>query len=143
MNLTRWDPFRELDELQTRLNRLTGDAGPKATAFTDWTPAVDVQETETEYVIKGDLPEVKKEDLKVTFHDGVLTLEGERRLEHEERGGKFHRIERAYGKFVRRFSMPSDVDGGKVAATFKDGVLIVKIPKATVAKPAPIQVKVA
>jgi len=142
MSLIRWDPFRELESIQARLNRLAGEAGEVA-AFADWTPAVDVQEVGNEYLVKADLPDVKREDVKVTFEDGVLTLEGERKLEKEEKAGKFHKVERAYGKFVRRFAMPSEIDSGKVEATFKDGVLNVRLPKAEGAKPKTIQVKVA
>ena len=140
MNLIRWDPFRELEAIQTRLDRLT--EGTDSPTFADWTPAVDIQETEKEYVIKADLPEVKKEDVKVHFEDGMLTLEGERTMEKEEKKNRFHKVERAYGKFVRRFAMPSEVDSEHVAATFKDGVLNVRVPKTATSKKA-IEVKVA
>ena len=109
----------------------------------DWMPAVDVQETETEYLIKADLPEVKKEDVKVTVHDGVMTIEGERKLEKEEKGKKFHRIEREYGRFVRKFTLPDGADEAKVAAEFKDGVLNVRVPKSAIARPKTVEVKVA
>src|SRR5262245_50806732 len=107
MNIVRWDPLRELEGIQTRLNRAFADRGFRGAyddnpAFAEWAPAVDIQETEKEYLIKADLPEVKKEDVKVEFEDGVLTVEGERKLEKEEKG-KYHKIEREYGKFVRRF----------------------------------------
>jgi hypothetical protein len=91
--------------------------------FADWAPAIDVQETDGEYLIKADLPAVKREDVKVSVEDGILAVEGERQQEKEEKGKKFHRIERSYGKFVRRVSVPSDVDQAHVAAEFKDGVL--------------------
>src|SRR5678815_3338748 len=91
MNIVRWDPFRELEGIQTQLNRMFGDRPvrrPDADnlSFAEWAPAVDIQETDTEYVIKADLPEVRKEDVKVEFNDGVLTVEGERRQEKEEKG---------------------------------------------------------
>jgi HSP20 family protein len=111
--------------------------------FGEWAPAVDVQETEKEYVIKADLPEVKKEDVKVEFEDGVLTVEGERRQEKEEKGKTFHKIERGYGKFVRRFALPTGVDGTKVSAAFKEGVLNVHLPKSPNDKSKAIAVKVA
>ena len=142
MSLTRWDPFRELESIQTRLNRLFGESG-ESPSFADWTPAVDIQETDTDYVIKADLPDVKKEDVKVNFDDGVLTIEGERKMEKEEQNKKYHKIERAYGKFVRRFAMPTEIDASKVAATFKDGVLNVRAPKSPAAKPKAIEIKVA
>jgi HSP20 family protein len=129
MNIVRWDPFRELD----------GDE----LSFAEWVPAVDIQETDNEYVVKADLPEVKKEDVKVEFEDGVLSVEGERKQEREEKGKKFHKVERAYGKFVRRFALPTEVDATKVSAEFKEGVLSVHLPKSPNGKPKAISVKVA
>ena len=148
MSIVRWSPFRELEEIQSRLSRLfdersTRGADEEARFFGDWAPAVDIHETDQEYLIKADLPEVKKEDVKVELVDGVLTLQGERKLEKEEKGKKFHKIERAYGKFVRRFAVPTEVDPTKVLAEFKDGVLNVRLPKSAEAKPRAIEVKVA
>jgi HSP20 family protein len=147
MSIVRWNPFREFEDIQTRLDRLFKDRGMRqeddALFTADWMPAVDVQETEQEYLIKADLPEVKKEDVKVTVHEGVMTLEGERKLEKEEKGKKFHRIEREYGRFVRRFTLPDGADEAKVVADFKDGVLSVRIPKSPVTRPKTVEVKVA
>jgi HSP20 family protein len=149
MNIVRWDPFRELEEVSSRLNRFFGQpavrrgAEDESAFFADWAPAVDVQETETEYLVKADLPEVKKEDVKVDIKEGILSVEGERRQEKEEKGKKFHRIERSYGKFVRRLAVPTDVDEQKVGAEFKDGVLQVHLPKTAAAKPRAIDIKVA
>ena len=147
MTLVRWDPFRELEDVQLRLNRLFGGrfdttAGDGLT-FGDWAPAVDIRETDKEYLIKADLPEVRKEDVKVEFQDGFLTVEGERRQEKEQKGTKFHKIEREYGKFVRRFALPTKVDTARVQAEFKDGVLNVHLPKSAKALPKTIEVKVA
>jgi HSP20 family protein len=148
MNIVRWDPFRELEGLQARLNRMVGERPFRGIegenlSFAAWAPAVDIQETDTEYVIKADLPEVKKDDVKVEFEDGVLTVEGERKQEKEEKGKKFHKIERDYGKFVRRFALPTEVDATKLSAEFKDGVLNVHLPKSSNGKPKAISVKVA
>jgi HSP20 family protein len=149
MKLTRWDPFRELEEMSTRLNRVFGQplvrtpAAGENEAFADWLPAIDVQETSTEYLIKADLPDVKKDDVKISVQDGVLAIEGERKQEKEETGKTFHRIERSYGKFVRRMAVPTDVDQPKVAAEFKDGVLHVHLPKSPSVTPRTIDVKVA
>jgi len=132
MNLVRWDPFRDFESL--RLDE---------SLFGKWSPAVDIQETDNEFVLKADLPDVKKDDVKVELEDGVLTVEGERRKEKEEQGKRFHKIERAYGKFVRHFTLPTEVDGPNVKAEFKDGVLSVRLPKAVSAKPKAIDVKVA
>ena len=147
MELARWNPFRELEDMQGRLNRLFGEpsfarTGENGMSFSGWSPAVDVQETDKEYLIKADLPDVKKEDVKVELLDGTLTIEGERQQEKEEKGKKFHKIEREYGKFLRRFAMPSEVDASKVQADFKNGVLNVHLPKSATAKPKAIDVKV-
>ena len=148
MNIVRWDPFRELEEVSTRLNRLfTQPLGRRlvedeGSLMAEWAPAVDVQETDGEYLIKADLPEVKKEDVRVELQDGMVCLRGERKQEKEEKGKKFHRIERAYGQFERRLALPSEVDPQKVAAEFKDGVLKVHLPKSPTAKPKSVEVKV-
>jgi HSP20 family protein len=133
--------------MQSRLNRLFGDApfprmGEDSTSLSGWSPAVDVQETDKEYLIKADLPDVKKEDVKVELLDGALTIEGERQQEKEEKGKKFHKIEREYGKFLRRFALPTEVDASKVQAEFQNGVLNVHLPKSATAKPKAVEVKV-
>ena len=146
MNLIRFEPFRELEDMTNRLNRLFGRlpaAPPDTEMFADWSPAMDVQETDAEYLIKADLPAVKREDVKVSVEDGVLTVEGEKKLEKEEKNKKFHRIERSYGKFVRRMAVPGDVDQLKVEADFKDGVLNVHMPKSPTAKPRSVDVRIA
>jgi len=144
MQLTRWNPFVELDEIQQRLNRLFLDRTAKTgeTNFADFMPAVDIEETDAEFVVKADLPEVKKEEIKVHVQDGVLAIEGERKQIKDEKGKRFHKIEREYGRFVRRFALPTEVDAAKVRAEFKDGVLIVVLPKAAAATPKLIDVKV-
>jgi HSP20 family protein len=144
MQLMRFDPLREFDDLSSRLSRFFG----RPTRFEEadsiglWAPPLDVQETEKEYVIKTDLPAVGKEDIKVGIEEGVLTVEGERKQEKEEKGKRFHRVERTFGRFVRRVSVPSDVDATNVSAEFKDGVLNVHLPKAPTAKPRSIDVQV-
>jgi HSP20 family protein len=144
MQLTRLDPFLELDQLQKRLNRLFLDPSLKSPEppFANFVPAVDIQETDGEFIVKVDLPEVKKEEVKVQVLDGVLAIEGERRTEKEEKGKRFHKVERECGKFVRRFTMPTEIDAANVHAEFKDGVLKVLLPKAPSAKPKLIDVKV-
>lgn len=148
MSLVRWDPFRELEDVSDRLNRMFGRSatgqgdGREAMMLADWTPTVDVRENESEYLIKADLPHVKKDDVKVTVQEGILSIQGERKREEEKKGEKIHRVERAYGRFVRTFSLPDYVDESKVSADFKDGVLIVHLPKSEKAKPKAIEVKV-
>ena len=153
MNLIRYEPptfplFREMEELSDRLNRVFGgrvraNGDDQAVKLTDWMPPVDIQETETEYLIKAELPDVRKEDVKVTVENGVLTVRGERKQEKEEKGKKFHRIERSYGTFLRTFTVPSDAEENKVAADFKDGILRVHLPKTEKPRPKAIEVKVA
>ena len=146
---TRWDPFKELEDMQSRLNTLFGRApvrknGDKEEALTvaEWAPLVDITEDDKEYLIKAELPEVKKEDIKLTVDEDVLTITGERKYEKEEKGKKYHRVERAYGSFMRSFTLPEDADGSKVSADCKDGLLKVHLPKSEKAKPKSIEVKV-
>jgi HSP20 family protein len=147
---TRWDPFKELDELQNRLSTMFGRAPlrkdgerQEAMRLVEWAPLVDIIEDEKEYRIKAELPEVKKEDVKVAVQDDVLTITGERTFEKEEKGKKYHRVERAYGSFARNFTLPEDADAGKVTAEFQQGILHVHIPKSEKARPKSIEVKVA
>ncbi len=147
MKLMHFDPLRELETFTSRLNQAFGQSvtrqGNEDALFADWAPAMDVEETDQEYVIKADLPDVKREDVQVGIQDGVLSLEGERKQEKDEKNRKYHRVERLYGKFVRRMSVPTDVDETKVGAEFKNGVLLVRLPKTAAAKPRTIDVKVA
>jgi len=135
--------------MSDRLNRMfvrpsvTQGNGKEVMTVADWTPLVDISETETEYAIKAELPEVRKEDVRVTVEDGVLTIQGERKQEKEEKGKKYHRIERAYGRFVRTFTLPDSVDEANVKAEYTDGVLRLHLPKSEKAKPKQIDVKVA
>jgi HSP20 family protein len=151
MSITRWDPFRELEDMSDRLNRVFGRSAlaaiPGATSseglFTfDWTPSVDIAETAEAFEIKAELPDVKKEDVKVSVEDGELRISGERKREKEEKGKKIHRIERSYGSFMRTFTLPPNVDDAKLSAEYKDGVLNVRLPKTEQAKPKAIAVKV-
>jgi HSP20 family protein len=105
-------------------------------------PLVDITEDEKEYVIKAELPEVKKEDVKVSVENGTVAISGERKFEKEEKGRKYHRVERAYGSFMRSFTLPEGAAGDKVSADFKEGVLTVHLPKSPEAKPKAIDVKV-
>lgn len=147
--MRRFDPFRELQEMSDRINRLMGRRsmtrinGEEALTSIDWVPDVDIIESDREYLIKAELPEVKREEVKVFVEKGVLTIQGERKQEKEEKGKKFHRIERSYGAFERSFTLPDDADEGKVSAEFKDGVLSVHLTKSEKAMPKPIEVKAA
>ena len=143
----RWNRMWELEDMQKRLNRLFGEApspnnGDDGLFFANWSPAIDIEETDREYLVKADLPDVKKEDVKVELLDGSLTIEGERKQEREEKGKSFHRVERAYGKFVRRFGLPNEVDASKAQAEFKEGVLNVHLPKSPTIKPKVVDIRV-
>jgi len=148
--LTTWNPFRELDEVQNRLStffggfptfrfRLPGNG--ESVRLPDWSPSVDITEDDHEYLFKVDLPEMKKENVKVTVENGVLSISGERKIEKEEKK-KFHRLERFFGSFERTFMVPEDADAAKIAANFKDGVLTIRMPKTPAPKPNPIEIKV-
>ena len=132
--LTRWDPFKEMEDMQSRMARLFGLAPARVTngdkesmTVTERAPLVDITEDDKEWVVKADLPEVKKDDVKVTVENGMLTITGERKFEKEEKDKKYHRIERSYGNFLRSFTLPDAADGSKVTAEFKDGVLKVHL----------------
>jgi HSP20 family protein len=148
--LSRWNPLKEVEDLEKRLSQLLGRSVPagateknEAITVAQWSPVVDISEDEKEYAIKAELPDVKKEDIKLNVHDDVLTITGERKYEKEEKGKKYHRVERAYGSFMRSFTLPEDADGTKVTAEYKDGLLNVRVPKSEKAKPKTIEVKVA
>ncbi|MBL9214985.1 MAG: Hsp20/alpha crystallin family protein [Opitutaceae bacterium] len=134
--ITRWNPFREMEQVQDRLSslwnwepfRLNGPA-EEALAVNEWSPRVDIVEAEREFIVKVELPEMKREDVKVNVEDHLLTITGERKLEQEEKNQKFHRIERQYGSFARSFTLPATATGDKVTAEFKDGLLRVHVPK--------------
>ncbi len=137
----KWNPFQEFNEISNQMNRLLGltrftpainwpsDVEGEPLATTDWSPSCDISESDTEYRVQAELPNIKKDDVHVTLENGVLAIRGERREEKEEKGVRFHRRELSYGSFVRRFTMPPDTDESKVDATFKDGMLNVVIGK--------------
>ena len=141
MQLTRrsetWDPFQEIDELKTRVNRLFGLTKWDGD-LADWIPSCNVSEDEKEYRVRMELPDVKKEDVKVNMENGVLVVQGERKEEKEERGVRFHRRELSYGRFVRRFTMPEEVDESKIQANFRDGMLNLVLAKSKV-KPSHVK----
>jgi len=121
---------------------VTGNGGKKALTVAQWSPLVDITEDENEYLIKAELPDMKKEDVRLTVENDVLAISGERTFEKEEKGKKYHRVERAYGSFVRSFTLPEDADGSRVSADFKDGMLHVHLLKSQKAKPKAIEIKV-
>lgn len=145
----KWNPFRELEDLLDVYRPLarrgrTGGEGHEVMTTADWAPVVDIRETDSEYVIKAELPEVAKEDVKVSLSDGVLVIQGERSMEKEEgeKQGKYHRIERSYGSFARSFTLPDDVEAEKISAEHKEGMLYVHLPKHEVPPAKSVEVKV-
>jgi HSP20 family protein len=132
-SLFDWSPFRR--------SSLTTDE--ETISVPEWAPLVDIAEDDKEYLLKVELPEVQKDDVKVTVEGGTLTISGERKAEKEEKGRKFHRVERYYGRFERSFSIPDDAEADNVKAEFKDGVLRVHLAKSEKARPKQIEVKVA
>ena len=105
-------------------------------------PVVDISETDAEYLLKAEIPEVDRKDVKVTVQDGMLAIRGERKQEKEEKGKRFHRIERSYGSFARSFTLPEDVDDTKLKAEFKEGVLFVHLPKSAKLKTKAVEIRV-
>jgi HSP20 family protein len=132
-----WDPFRELEEISNRFNRLfgpmmrPGEIGGESLAEAAWVPSCEVSEDDKQYRIRLELPEVDKDNVHVTLHNGMLSVRGERKEEKEDKGRRYHRRELRYGSFVRQFTMPNDIDESKVEANFKDGMLTVTVARAT------------
>jgi len=148
---TRWNPWKEIEELQNRMaanygrEQLKRPDGEKRETVTlaEWAPLVDITEDDKEFLVKAELPDIKKEDVKVTVENGTLTIAGERKFEKEEQNKKYHRVERAYGQFTRAFTLPDTADPTRINAEFKDGMLTVHLTKAEKAQPKAVEVKVA
>ena len=143
-----------MEELQNRLSNFftlpasryshnfAANCEEESLTVSQWAPTVDIVEDDNSYCIKAELPGVSKEKVKVTVENGLLTISGAREFQKEEKGQRFHRIERAYGNFIRSFSLPDDANNGKVNAEYKDGVLTVHVAKSEHARPRQIEVKV-
>ena len=148
-NITRWNPVSEFEDMMNRYNRMFGltrsngeREGKDLFSRSDWAPAVDIKETGEAFTIEAELPGMKKEDVKVTVDDGVLSIQGERKHEEETNDKKHHRIERVYGSFLRRFTLPENVDENSIKASFQDGVLTLNLKKAEPKEPRAIEVNV-
>jgi len=148
MSLVRWDPFNQMDSLFNRmlrnslmgLPRLSGEGNGGVKI--EWSPSADISETDKEYLIRAELPAVKREDVKVTVDRGMIMIEGERKQQKEEKTEKFHRVESVYGNFTRSFSLPEDINVDAIRCEDKDGVLTVHIPKTQTEKSKAKQIKV-
>lgn len=148
MELTRWDPFKDLQTLQERMNRLFNEGVGRLAGRSDevfggnWVPCVDIYEEDHEFVVLAELPGLDIKDIDLQVQENVLTLKGERRrLEKEIQKERYHRLERSYGSFQRSFTLPNIVDQEKVTAKLKNGVLELRISKQEKAKPKQIQVQ--
>lgn len=146
MALIKWEPLREIEDMFDRYTKAMSWPSTRSSqelvTTSDWTPRVDISETDHEFLIKAEIPEVKKEDVKVSVDNGFITIQGERKHSKEDKGERFHRVERYYGSFVRSFTLPDNVDATQVKASFKDGMLNLLIPKTAESKPKAIEVKV-
>ncbi len=147
MSLIRWDPFADVDVFFNRMMpgsyanfpRLALEGNGRKL---DWAPSADISETEEEYLIRAELPAVKKEDVQVMFDDGMITIKGERKQQKEDKNEKYHRTESFYGSFERRFSLPDNVNSDAIRCESKDGILTVHIPKVETPKAKPKQITV-
>ena len=145
MNLTRWDPYRELGALADRFNRAFGALTPSRNrdeemSLGSWLPPVDIAEDKDKITLTAELPGFKQDQIEIQMEDGVLTLRGERKFEDEKEGRNFHRVERSYGQFVRSFTLPNNVNRDGIRAHFSDGLLQVELPKREEAKPRQIKI---
>ena len=148
--LITWNPIREMDEAQNRFNPFflagfpnrMGSGEIHSLTVADWSPEVDISEDDRGYLLKADLPEMKKDEVRITVEDGILCVSGERKTEKEDQKRKFHRNERSFGNFRRSFTLPQDADSTKVTAEFCDGVLEVHLPTTPIARSKAIEVKV-
>lgn len=144
--LAAWTPFDRLATLRDEMNRLldgslagfTGSVG----LFSGWNPALDISQDKDNVYVKAELPGMKKEEIDISLHDGMLTLAGERKQETETGEGETFRSERYFGRFHRTITLPTPVDANQVKATYRDGVLSIELPKAEEAKPKQIEVNI-
>jgi len=143
MAIVRWEPARELASMEIdRLNQMFSEFYGQAFSRA-WVPAVDIYETDAhEVVLKAELPDMKREDINLTFENGVLTLKGERKFEQEAKKENYQRVERHHGTFTRSFTLPNTVDAARISAAYKDGVLTIRLPQREEAKPKQIAVNV-
>lgn len=147
MDLVRWEPFDGLTKMQSRINALFDDVFDRANGHlqpysSGWSPAVDILESRDSYLIRAELPGMKKEKISVEFKEGALTLSGEKKFEEPADGVTYHRSERTSGKFARSFYLPQTITPEGISATFRDGILEVHVPKADEAKPKQIAISV-
>jgi HSP20 family protein len=153
MAIVRWNPTRDLMSMEREFNRIFnslerkfgfGDSNSENEEFENavWMPMTDILEDENQYYLKIDLPGIKKEDVKINFSNGQLSISGERKQENIEKNAKYHRSERSYGKYYRSFTLPQKIKENEISAEFKDGQLKISIPKSEESKPKQLEIKV-
>jgi HSP20 family protein len=142
MELVRWEPFDQFNKIHSRLNELFEDSFNQSPVAANgrWAPVMDILESNEAYIIRAELPGVKKEDINVELKDGTLTLSGERKAEELTEGVGYRSVERVNGKFVRSVILPKTVNQDGIQASYKDGVLEIQVPKAEKVKPRQITV---
>ena len=142
LNITRWEPYRDIVSFQNRLQRLLGEGAPFASVegVTTWLPPVDILEEPDRLIFRAEIPGVRKEDIDIKVENGTLVLHGEKKQEKEFDSDSAHRIERFYGAFSRSFVLPSVIDADKIQARYKDGVLEIVLPKSDAAKPRKVEI---
>ncbi len=143
MDITRWDPWKDLrDEIDRVFDSFFGRYPVSSEHEGYYVPAIDVEETENEYIVKAELPGLKKDDIKISLREDSITISGERKKEKEEKGKTYHRVEMAYGKFVRTIQLPEEIQPDKAKAEYKNGILTVTLPKSEKAKPKEIEIEI-
>ena len=146
MSLIRWEPFSGIDDAFARMpsffGRLPRQFDAEVSRALDWAPSVDISETDAEFLIRAELPAMKKEDVRITLDDGMLTIAGERKQKTEDKTEKLHRTESVYGKFSRSFSLPDNADAHSIRAESKDGVITVHVAKTKAVVRTPTEIKV-
>lgn len=144
MNLVRWDPYRELSSFADRFNRALSPAAARERdeelSLGAWIPPVDIAEEKDTIVLTAELPGFKEDQVQIQMEGNILTIRGERKFEEEKEGRNFHRVERAYGQFVRSFTLPNNVDRDQIKAAFDNGLLRVELPKTAEARPREIKI---
>ena len=146
MTLIKWDPFRDFGGFERRVHAAFGELSSRDaldSSSASWSPVVEVFERGDDLVIRAEVPGVRREEIELRVENDTLTLQGERKREIDEEGGKTYRSERAYGAFMRRFTLPTTVDSSKISATHKDGVLELVLPKAESSKPRRLEIQAA
>ena len=146
MDIMRWDPFKELSTLRDQIDRLFDSFFGRVPSLTEresaWVPAINLEETEDSYVVQAELPGLKKNEIKVAITEDSITISGERKIAKEEKGKTYHRVEIAYGKFQRMLPLPGEIIPEKAKATYKDGILTIKLPKSEKAKVKEVEVEI-